>query len=252
MRAAHAYRVLSPVASEDPALTPEGCRRAARCRACTVRQNALFVNLTYDELDAIAWKVPEETIPAGETLYRSGDQPGTIFILRSGLIKLETYLSDGSYRIVRLARRSDLLGLERLLDSPCDHTAIALADTEVCKVPLEVVRQVMAHQPWLSTQMIRHWHQALQQADGWLAQYSLGAGRQRVARFLVDLHDLSGDDQGRITIPSRDDVGAILGITKETASRLIADFHRTGLLTKIDQQRATIQRVALAGIAEGE
>lgn len=236
----------------DPALTPEGCRRAVRCRACTVRQTALFVNLTPEELDAIAWKVPDEIVPAGKPLYRHGEQPDAIFIVRSGLIKLETYLNDGSYRIVRLARCADLLALERLLDSPCDHTAIALSDVDVCKVPLAVVRQVMAHQPWLSTQMIRHWHQALQQADGWLAQYSLGAGRQRVARFLIDLHDTTSDASGAFTIPNRDDVGAILGLTKETTSRLIAEFHRSGFLTKLDQQRAVIHRDSLDVVAQGD
>lgn len=249
MSAAPALRSAPP--DLDPQNSPEGCRRAERCRACTVRQNALFVNLSHAELDRIAWRVPEMVIPAGDALYHHADTPGHIFIIRSGLVKLETYLPDGSYRIVRLARRSDLLALEGLLSSPCDHTAIALADTEVCKVPHEVVHQVMAHQPWISTQMLRHWHQALQKADGWLAQYSLGAGRQRVARFLVDLHDAASDDHGAITIPNRDDVGAILGLTKETTSRLIAEFHRAGFLTKIDQQRATIQRAPLDAIAQG-
>lgn len=247
------YRT-TPVAPAARAGTgSEGCRRMSRCRSCTVRQNALFVNLSPDELDQIAPSVPDLTVAAGEPLYQADDRPNALFIVRRGVVKLEQYLADGSYRIVRLARRTDLLALESLLDTPCDHTAVALTEVEVCRVPLPVVRLVMEKQNWLATQMIRHWHSAVQRADGWLTRYSTGGARQRMARLLVDLHDLAEQaDPGRplVELPSRDDVGAILGTTKETASRLVADFRRAGLLSNVDVRHMWIDRAGLAAIAD--
>lgn len=231
---------------------PGGCSRVSRCRACTVRQNALFVNLSLEELDQIAPSVPDFTLTAGESLYETGDRPNALFIVRRGVVKLEQYLSDGAYRIVRLARRSDLLAMESLLETPCDHTAVALTEVEVCRVPLPVVRLVMRRQDWLATQMIRHWHQAVRRADDWLTHYSTGSARQRMARLLADLHDLAAhDDAARpaVELPSRDDVGAILGITKETASRLIADFRRAGLLRNAGHRHVLVDRAALAAVA---
>jgi CRP-like cAMP-binding protein len=222
------------------------------------------------ELEAIAPKVPDQIYRAGTPLYHTGDEPGTLFIVRSGLIKLETVLPDGSYRIVRLIRRADLLALEGYLGRPCDHTAIALADAEVCKVPWPVVQEVMGRSPDLLPQILRHWHQTVQKADGWLTHYGQGSARQRVARFLLDLGDTASggvtdpasawriwpDDSNNhdptlVTLPTRDDVGAILGITKETASRLIADFFRAGLLTRLPGARARLDREQLEILSAG-
>lgn len=231
----------------------EACHRMSRCRSCTVRQNALFVDLSTEDLDRIAPSVPELTLTAGQPLFHAGDRPDALFIVRRGVVKLEHYLGDGGYRIVRLARRTDLLALETLLDLPCDHTAVALTEVDVCRVPLRVVRLVMEKQNWLATQMIRHWHAALQSADSWLTGYSTGGTRQRMARLLVDLHDLAAKADPKrplVELPSRDDVGAILGTTKETASRLVADFRRAGLLTNVDVNHMMIDRAGLAAVAE--
>lgn len=272
---------LSPALSSQP-LTPsvahpqgqgrEANRRSQRCRDCMVRRSALFGGLTEEELDAIAWRVPDQTLKAGQVLYSVADAVETVWIIRSGLIKLERPLADGTYRIVRLARRSDVLALETLLGGTCDHTAVALADSDVCRVPLDVMRNVMRHHPGMGEQILRHWHSAVQRADDWLTSYSLGTARQKVARFLVGLMENCGSggvpdpqalarrdwpedpsplEPSVITIPSRDDVGAILGITKETASRLIADFYRSGALSKLPDHRTRVNRSVLLSIAGG-
>lgn len=233
----------------------EGCRRVSRCRSCTVRQHALFVNLSLPDLDRIAPSVPDLSYGAGEPLYREGDRPNALFIIRRGVVKLERYLPDGSYRIVRLARRSNLLALEGLLDMACDHTAVALTDVEACRVPLPVVRVVMEKQNWMAEQMIRHWHLAVRRADDWLTRYATGSVRTRLARLLADLHDLAEEEtpeQAEVELPSRDDIGAILGTTKETASRLIAEFRRSGILLNVGPRHITVDRTALEAIAEAE
>ncbi|WP_404386223.1 Crp/Fnr family transcriptional regulator [Caenispirillum salinarum] len=233
----------------------EAGRRAQRCRSCTVRKNALFVGLSPTELDEIAPAVPDIVVPAGETLYDAESRADSLFIIRRGVVKLVNYLPDGSYRIVRLARRTDVLALETLLGEPCDHTAEALTEVEVCRVPIGVVRMVMERQAWLSTRMIHHWHLAVQTAHGWLTRYATGGARQRMARFLADLHDECVSEacpRPCFEVPSRDDVGAILGITKETASRLISDFRRSGLLCKVDARRIEVDRERLEEVAAAE
>jgi CRP-like cAMP-binding protein len=235
---------------------PEG--RIGRCRTCAVRANALFGDLTLGELDAIAPAVPDLRLPPGKALYHEGDQPNALFILRRGLVKQELALADGSYRIVRLARRADLLALESLLASPCDHTAIALTETEVCRVPLPIVRHVMDRRPLLANQMIRHWREAVSRADGWLKHYSTGSGRQRMAHLLLDLarwreeEDRESGESTALDLPTRDDMGAILGITKETASRLLGDFRREGLLTDRGSRRATVDRAGLIRLTHSD
>lgn len=238
----------------SPSHSVETCRRVERCRACLIRPKALFGPLTIPELDEVAPQVPELQATAGTVLYSAGEQPEAIFILRQGLVKLEQYLPNGTCRIVRLMRPGALLALETLVSGECDHTAVVVNTADVCRVPLPVVRTVMEKQPSLFPEMLRHWHQLVKQADDWLTHFSMGGVRQRVARFLLSM---GGDEIGHtdttvVELPSRDDLGAILGTTKESVSRMVADFRRDGLLINLDTHRVRIDRARLEAIAYAE
>ena len=60
------------------------------------------------------------------TIYRAGDEGRSLFTLRTGLVKLSHYLPDGGQRIVRLLRKTDVLGLECMISDEYQHSAIAL------------------------------------------------------------------------------------------------------------------------------
>jgi len=88
--------------------------------------------------------------------------------------------------------------------------------------------------PDLHLQLLRKWHEALKQADDFIADLASGSARQRLARLLLRL--AHGDSAHHVMLPSREDVGAMLGITTETASRAVAAFRREGLLQGLDRQ----------------
>lgn len=234
-----------------PPPSAEVCRRVSRCRACLIRPRALFGPLSLPELDDVAPQVPDVTAPPGTVLYTAGERPEAVFILRHGLVKLEQYLPNGTCRIVRLMRPGAVLALETLVSGECDHTAVVVNRADVCRVPLPVVRTVMEKQPSLFPEMLRHWHQLVRQADDWLTHFSLGGVRQRVARFLLSMggDEIGQTDASVVELPSRDDLGAILGTTKETVSRMVADFRRDGLLVNLDPHRVRVDRARLEAIA---
>ena len=76
---------------------------------------------------------------------------------------------------------------------------------------------------------------ALSEADAWLTELSTGPARERVARMLLRL--IRGETASECTLFGREDLGAMLGITTETASRTIAEFKRKGLLTELGSNR---------------
>lgn len=202
---------------------------AAGCRTCGIRQMALFADLQEADFALIHVPIDEIVLPAGSNLYHLGDQGASLFTLRSGLIKLVQSLPDGAQRIVRLRRPGDTLGLEVLLAAPYEHDAVVLQDAVLCRLPLEVVTRLQRETPRLHTQLMRRWHQSVREADEWLTGLSTGHARGRVARLLLHLADIGGSNE----IPdlfSREDLGAILGMTTETASRTIAEFRRSDLL----------------------
>ena len=180
-------------------------------------------------------------------LYRTDDLGGSMFTLRSGFIKLVQYLPDGTHRIVRLARTADLLGLECLVGSHYNHHAIVLQYAQFCRYPTTVVRQLSADNPALYVELMNRWQRALTEADAWLTELSTGSGKQRVARLILRL---SNPENSRCELFSREDMGAMLGITTETASRVMAEFKRQSLLVETSRNTFLIDIPNLRRLAD--
>lgn len=130
---------------------------------------------------------------------------------------------DGTQRIVRLLRQGAASGLEALLGGPYEHSAEVLQSALVCRIPVGTVKELDNQTPRLHQQLMTRWHQSLQEADVWLTQLSTGSAKVRVARFLLSLPE---NENGEIELFSIEDLGAMLGITPETASRIMAELKR--------------------------
>lgn len=206
---------------------------AQDCSSCGVREHSLFADLNSDDFKLIDQPIHDLRADAHTTLFEEGS-PGThLLTLRSGLVKLVRYQSDGTQRIIRLLTAGDIAGLEITATPTYDSTAIAVTEIHACRIPQQVIARLEAESPRLHSQLLRKWHEALKQADDFIADLASGSARQRLARLLLQLSH-NGSAQN-VVLPSREDVGAMLGITTETASRAVAAFRREGLLESLDR-----------------
>ncbi|MBK6852391.1 MAG: Crp/Fnr family transcriptional regulator, partial [Burkholderiales bacterium] len=69
----------------------------------------------------------------------------------------------------------------------------------------------------------------LDAAESWLSDLSTGPARRRVLQLLVRLHD-HADTSGKIWLPRREEIGAMLDMTEETASRIVSALRREGVI----------------------
>ncbi|GEO82726.1 Crp/Fnr family transcriptional regulator [Pararhodospirillum oryzae] len=208
-------------------------RGQPECQGCSIRDLALFADLQQADFNLIHLPIDEFEVEAGSVLYNGGDEARALLTLRSGLVKLVQYLSDGSQRIVRLQRPGDTLGLEATVGDQYEHTAVALRRVLLCRIPVEVIHRLSQETPRLHRQLMMRWHNNVRQADTWLTALSTGSAKARVARFLLDIPKEAGADGVPVCeLLSREDIGAMLGVTTETASRMIADLKRSGVITE--------------------
>jgi CRP-like cAMP-binding protein len=205
---------------------PEWIGRA-KCAVCEVRKFVLFSGLSAQELDSILQPVDNLHVPQHAVLYEDGTSAPSVYTVRSGLLKLKVDLPNGGQRIVRLLRPGDVAGMETLVGERYHHTAVALQDTDVCRIPREVVLKLDQTNPSVHQALLQRWQQSVDQADHFIVALSTGPAEARMARLLITL-GCSGDHPE--VMPSREDMGALLGITTETASRIMADFKRRGLI----------------------
>jgi CRP-like cAMP-binding protein len=222
-------------------------RGLANCRGCGIRDSALFADLTEPDFNLIHLPIDEMTVAPGAALYHVGDEPAALYTVRSGLVKLVQYLPNGGQRIVRLLRTGDTAGLEAALGEPYRHTAIAIHPVLTCRIPRAVIQRLSDETQHLHQQLMRRWHQAVERADAFLVELGTGSARARVARLFLTLVD----DQGECDFFGREDVGAVLGITTETASRVVAELKRQGLLDELRPNRFRCDVTALRELADG-
>jgi len=213
----------------------------ADCRRCALRESALFAGLRESDFEKIHHPINQFVLPPGQALYHSGDRGDRMYTIRSGIVKLVQYLPDGSQRIVRLLRSADVAGLEAMVKKPYDHDAVALQPTEVCCLPVTTLQELSKDNPELHVELLRRWQRALSEADAWLTELSTGPARERVARLLLRL--VHQQEPPECHLFGREDIGAMLGITTETASRTIAEFKRQGLLQDLGAGRYRIDVV---------
>ncbi|MDV7340317.1 Crp/Fnr family transcriptional regulator [Terasakiella sp. A23] len=197
------------------------------CENCVIRHLALFADLQHGDFELIHKPILEMTKFPGDKLYNEGDDGEYLYTVRSGVVKLTQYLPDGGQRIVRLLRQGDVAGLETLVSPTYEHFATVLRDAELCQIPREVVEKLNKETPRLHSQLLTRWHSAVQKADAWLTELSTGSSKSRVARLVIGLSDKNTQS---CHLFSREDLGAILGVTTETTSRIIAEFKRDGAL----------------------
>lgn len=220
-----------------------------RCENCAIRHLVLFADLQHEDFQLIHEPIAQQEIAVGDRLYRAGDAPEYVFTVRSGLLKLVHYLPEGSQRIVRLLHQGDVGGMEALLGEPYHHHAIALERVEFCRIPVPVIERLSRETPRLHHQLLKRWQGAVGDAEAWLTDLATGPAHARVARLLVRLAEASPTVD--CYLPHREDLGAMVGVTMETASRIIAEFKREGLLRELGSNRARVNTEGLVALTNG-
>ena len=213
---------------------PEWIGRAD-CRQCGILQQVLFSDLSEDDLesilDGIFEPIDQYGYPPGTVLYHQGGQDNAVFTIREGLVKLVRYGPDGDERIIRLLKRGDSMGLERLLGDSYEHTAIAVRNVKVCRIPLTVMQRLNADKPRLYRTLMEHWSACLFQADDHIMLLLSGTVRNRVINLIRWLAKVEAtEEKGKVELLSGKEMASMLGVTIESVSRVIADLKRKKVL----------------------
>jgi CRP-like cAMP-binding protein len=210
---------------------PKIWRGRADCRSCG-EDCALFGDLPFAEMELIHAPFDDLRFPASSALFLQGDDVNGVYVIRSGMVKLNRINADGTQRIVRVLRPGNALGLEAMLHPQYEHDAVAITPVVACRVPLDVLNRLDREAPTLHRKVLEQWHAALSDADQWFAELANGSARVKIARLLLKMRDSVNTETS--VLFSLEDIGSMLGMTIETASRIINAFLREGKITRLE------------------
>lgn len=168
------------------------------------------------------------SLPAGATLFNTGDAAGNVFSIRHGFLKLWRKDRAGKCRIVRLLGPGDMAGLEALVRPTYELGAAAITPCQLCMIPRDLLERIEQEHPEIHLDIERRWHAQLAQTDRLMLEVVSGPARERVTNLLAYLAELAAPEPcPRVR---RLDMAALLDIAPETVARVIADVKRTGRL----------------------
>lgn len=225
------------------------------CRSCNILNEVMFSDLSDTELDDIIQgiyePIDEFSYEKGAVIYQQDHDDNAVYTIRSGSVKLVRYLPDGRERIIRLMKTADSIGLERVLGRRYGHTAIALQPVRACRIPIDVLRQLDAEKPRFYRQLMERWASALFQADDYIMMVLSGNVKQRIAHLICWLSEVTDDaHKSRVALLKGEDIAAMLAITAESVSRILADLKRQGILRPHGDGRFEYSEKALKAYAE--
>lgn len=205
----------------------------ANCGKCHIRRLMLFSELPENAFDNLLQPIDHFIYAPGSVLYEVDTHKKFIYSIRRGIVKLVHVTENGTNRIVRLLGPGMVIGLE-LLDGAkgYHHTAIAIGQVDLCKIPVPTVRQLESEHSELYVQVGEQLQNQLDLADQWIVALSTGSAKQRVAQLILFLNECYADESSAFNLLSREDMAAMVGIAVETISRIIAEFKRQKILYK--------------------
>jgi CRP-like cAMP-binding protein len=208
--------------------------RDSDCFRCAVRASALFCKLGTPALDQTVKRIKNGVVRPDTVIYRSGDPARATFTVRNGLVKLINPETPAGPRIVSLMGRGAAIGLESIMaDGVYLHTAITIRESNVCRIPSEVLSELKARCPELTEGLIYKWRDHARSAESVICTLCAGQLKQRATALLRYIVEVTCDRPEAVRLPRTSDMAEILGVSAESISRCMADLKRQGLIRRI-------------------
>ena len=182
-----------------------------------------------DELEPVL-SYPNRALSAGETLYEMGQDPSTLYIIRSGILKALVPTSLGRVRIADLYGKGDVLGAAALDGGPHAETVVAAFESEL--TPLDPTEALSAYRMrgYVLHSLAKQLRRSRELIDN--AELPVGA---RLTRSLLQLTRRFGQNSegGDVKLPlalTHEDLASLTGSSRVTITRILGELRSTGAL----------------------
>jgi CRP/FNR family cyclic AMP-dependent transcriptional regulator len=213
---------------------PYGLNILDNCLTCPVREEHLFCNLPAPAVQILNEIKSTAVYPKSAMLFIEGQQPRGVFVLCTGKVKLSTSSSEGKTIITKISEAGDVLGLNATISNrPYEVTAEMIEPGQANFIArdafLQFLRDYGEVAVRVAEQLSRNYYTAYEEIR------TLGLASspsERFAKLLLGWSNAAGNGdplQLKLTL-THEEIGEMIGATRETVTRLFSEFKKRQLL----------------------
>jgi CRP/FNR family cyclic AMP-dependent transcriptional regulator len=205
----------------------------------------LFGGLDREELDRFAELTREKSYPRGSVILFEHDPGDSLFVVRSGRVKVVLVGEDGREVILGVLGVGEHFGELSLIDDrPRSAHVIAMDDADLLVLRREDFRKRVESSPAVAWSLLSELSRRLRQADEKIGGLVLLDVPGRIARLLIDLADEAGSPTIEKVL-THQTIAQMIGASRETVSRAMKEFQDANWIT-VEHRRITLaDRAAL-------
>jgi CRP-like cAMP-binding protein len=231
---------------------PIGPVRDGRLLEGVISKLPLFRQLSRAQLDMLVGHSQLHESRRGAAIVRRGTRMPGVIALAYGSAKVSLRRANGEEKVVRLLGPGEIFGLAAaLLDRPCPVELVALQNSLVATVPPMPVLHLMEQDLRFAGRTARALAERMLELVAELEASVQQSSLQRLARYLDSLAVPNGQPGSWLArLPAtKTTVAALLGVKKETLSRMLRELATRNLIAVAGAEVAIVDRPGLARLA---
>lgn len=217
--------------------TQPAAERSIPAAPAGVNQIPLLQILSAQDRRKVLDEMTETRYGKGQYIFREGDPTEYFHIVKEGTVKCVKSSLDGKECTLKVLMPGDLFCCDAATFDGAYHpgTAQPMGDVSVLRMRKEAYFKMLRANPDAAMEVIRYLGNRLNEAQEKAKVLALDRADQRLAALLVNLAERSGvrEPNGiRVTVRlTRQDMANLVGVTTETAIRIMARFKKDRLVS---------------------
>jgi CRP-like cAMP-binding protein len=219
------------------------------CKFCNLKSSAAK-KLNDDEIDVLCNNCAEAQFEAGDNIVKQGALSTNVAYIKSGLVKIHIK-GPLRERIMKIIKAPSYLCLPSTFGDKINHfSATAIEKTSVCFIDVTIFKRFIYENGDFAYQIIldlskselQNFHSCLNNAQ-----------KQNIGRIADAILFFAGEiyNSNTFALPvSRQDLADLTGITRESASRILTDFHKEKIIEIKGRQVNILNEKLLKQISE--
>ncbi len=214
---------------------PAAITTPAMAYAELLEKVSLFQHVARPELERIAALLAPREVKRDVQIVAQ-DEPGdSMFVIARGRVKVVLFGDNGREVILTMLRVGDFFGEMALLDDlPRSAHVIAQEDSTLLILTRDQFVEHIQNSPSTALNVMAELSRRLRRADEIIGNLVTLDVYGRVAHILIDLAKRDGEamDEGILIRerPTQQEIASMIGTSRETVSRVLAEFQRRGFV----------------------